>query len=517
MRTLLLIAATFVPAVLGVARGGACGASPGRCDTGLCCSQYGYCDTTEYHCGTGCQSTYGTCYGLTPAPVLRANDACGAGKASCGTTLCCSQWGYCGTTTDYCGTGCQSGFGKCNAAASSSVRVSSSSRASSSPAPASSSSRASSSPAPASSSSSRASSSPAPASSSSSRASSSSASASASVTPTPGVYAYLDEKCGPTVGKKAAPGRSADSGLCCGAAGTAGYTDEHCLNGCQTAWGRCGKTTPVVRDRCTKPGTFALTFDDGPSVLTTGLLNYLNAQNVKATFFVNGLNWKNYETRNPLPGLYALRNVVRAAYDSGHQICSHTWSHTSLSTVDQYNITYEISRLNNAFRQILPGVVPTCIRPPYGDYDLNSLAVLQGMGFGEDSGGTITTWDVDPVDWDPSQHGNTPTVQIADMLREYVDQIGSVQPGASTFNTLNHDVHNTTADFRTTAQGGNYPNVVPLAQKVVELLKPKGWNFVTMDECMGRAPGSFYRPATPSDSICSDPVTLARNPNACFV
>ncbi|KAK9665919.1 hypothetical protein RND81_14G145800 [Saponaria officinalis] len=36
------------------------------------------------------------------APVRAQN--CG-----CGTGLCCSKWGYCGTTTDYCGDGCQEG------------------------------------------------------------------------------------------------------------------------------------------------------------------------------------------------------------------------------------------------------------------------------------------------------------------------------------------------------------------------------------------------------------------------
>jgi hypothetical protein len=132
MRSLILIAATLVPAVLSIThdheshsanhleqravnRGGQCGPSTSKCNSGLCCSQYGYCDSTEYHCGTGCQPLYGTCYGLTPAPVARANDACGPGKTSCGgTNLCCSQYGYCGTSADYCGAGCQAGFGKCN-------------------------------------------------------------------------------------------------------------------------------------------------------------------------------------------------------------------------------------------------------------------------------------------------------------------------------------------------------------------------------------------------------------------
>ena len=32
-----------------------------------------------------------------------------AGGATCADNLCCSQYGYCGSTSDYCGTGCQSG------------------------------------------------------------------------------------------------------------------------------------------------------------------------------------------------------------------------------------------------------------------------------------------------------------------------------------------------------------------------------------------------------------------------
>jgi basic endochitinase B len=37
-------------------------------------------------------------------------EQCGsqAGGAVCPNNLCCSKWGYCGSTTDYCGTGCQS-------------------------------------------------------------------------------------------------------------------------------------------------------------------------------------------------------------------------------------------------------------------------------------------------------------------------------------------------------------------------------------------------------------------------
>jgi hypothetical protein len=39
---------------------------------------------------------------------LRSTNTCSKTQL-CANNMCCSQWGYCGTTTDYCGTGCQSG------------------------------------------------------------------------------------------------------------------------------------------------------------------------------------------------------------------------------------------------------------------------------------------------------------------------------------------------------------------------------------------------------------------------
>jgi len=86
------------------------------CDSGLCCSKWGYCGSTTAYCSDGCQS--GPCYnsgggsvanivsrsffdGLLNTPSL---PNCG-----CANDLCCGKDGYCGTTSPYCGDGCQSG------------------------------------------------------------------------------------------------------------------------------------------------------------------------------------------------------------------------------------------------------------------------------------------------------------------------------------------------------------------------------------------------------------------------
>ncbi|KAI5068470.1 hypothetical protein GOP47_0016815 [Adiantum capillus-veneris] len=40
------------------------------------------------------------------------------GNGFCNSDQCCSQFGYCGSGTAYCGAGCQSNYGRCNRAAS---------------------------------------------------------------------------------------------------------------------------------------------------------------------------------------------------------------------------------------------------------------------------------------------------------------------------------------------------------------------------------------------------------------
>ncbi|ORX63258.1 hypothetical protein BCR32DRAFT_227084 [Anaeromyces robustus] len=45
---------------------------------------------------------------------ISTNGQCGSKFGSCPNNGCCSQYGWCGTTKDHCGTGCQKGFGRCN-------------------------------------------------------------------------------------------------------------------------------------------------------------------------------------------------------------------------------------------------------------------------------------------------------------------------------------------------------------------------------------------------------------------
>lgn len=85
-----------------------------------------------------------------------------------------------------------------------------------------------------------------------------------------------------------------------------------------------------------------LTFDDGPSICTPHVLDILDKYNVKATFFVLGSNVE----RNP--------ELVKRAYDSGHFIASHGYTHT-YSQIYAYpeNVLNEYNDSLNAIRKAI--------------------------------------------------------------------------------------------------------------------------------------------------------------------
>ena len=112
---------------LSLSSDGSCGGSFGCQGSvhGNCCSQWGWCGSTTAYCGTGCQSSFGTCgtsNSSSSALQISADKTCGPTTSNTcqGSTYgnCCSQYGYCGSTSDYCGTGCQAGFGTCGQASS---------------------------------------------------------------------------------------------------------------------------------------------------------------------------------------------------------------------------------------------------------------------------------------------------------------------------------------------------------------------------------------------------------------
>jgi peptidoglycan/xylan/chitin deacetylase (PgdA/CDA1 family) len=102
--------------------------------------------------------------------------------------------------------------------------------------------------------------------------------------------------------------------------------------------------------------TWGLTYDDGPAFYTPNLLQYLNSQNLRATFFTIGSR----VISNPY--------TLQEEYMGGNQIGVHTWSHPSLTTLTTDQIIAELGWARKAIKDVI-GVTPNTMRPPYGDIE----------------------------------------------------------------------------------------------------------------------------------------------------
>src|ERR1700756_2577031 len=109
------------------------------------------------------------------------------------------------------------------------------------------------------------------------------------------------------------------------------------------------------RSRVEGASCVALTFDDGPNpVDTPQLLDLLREKGVKATFFVVGKRADRYP------------EIVRRAWEEGHLIANHTWSHYSLFCfLTPACLRTEIERGAESVRRIC-GFRPLLFRSPVG-------------------------------------------------------------------------------------------------------------------------------------------------------
>lgn len=78
------------------------------CSNGACCGKSGFCSFGNKYCGTTGKSPNDDCWSNYDAHAECGKDAVPAGK-TCPLNVCCSQYGFCGTTSEFCGTSCQSG------------------------------------------------------------------------------------------------------------------------------------------------------------------------------------------------------------------------------------------------------------------------------------------------------------------------------------------------------------------------------------------------------------------------
>ncbi|KAF1799809.1 carbohydrate esterase family 4 protein [Mucor lusitanicus] len=146
---------------------------------------------------------------------------------------------------------------------------------------------------------------------------------------------------------------------------------------------------------CGRQGDWGLSYDDGPFNLYTdenaatenpyaepALYNFLaEHNNQKATLFYIGSNVATYP------------EAAKRAFNDGHEICVHTWSHPAMTTQTNYQTVAELYWTLKAIKEVT-GVTPKCWRPPQGDVDDRIRSIAWQMGL------RTVIWDEDSNDWD---------------------------------------------------------------------------------------------------------------------
>ena len=207
----------------------------------------------------------------------------------------------------------------------------------------------------------------------------------------------------------------------------------------------------------------ALTFDDGPSSTNTGrLLDGLKARGAHVTFFMTGQNAKN----NP--------SLVKRAYEEGHQICSHTYSHPLLTNLSNSEIKSQIDRTNKILDDAIGYDLSYSLRPPYGGYNDRVLSTVATPCY---------YWSVDTRDWESRN-----ATSAYNMFMKYAKD-GSI--------VLMHDLYSTT---------------VTAALNAIDTLQKQGYEFVTVSELQVRrgvtpTAGKIYFDVYPSSHGTDKPLS----------
>lgn len=198
-----------------------------------------------------------------------------------------------------------------------------------------------------------------------------------------------------------------------------------------------------------------LTFDDGPSYNTPEILKILKRYGIKATFFVNGWNKKNF------------KEMLRMIYEDGHALGNHTYSH-------RYEIIY--SSVENFMADLkkqeemiyeATGIRPKIVRFPGGSDNLVSVR-YGGKGIMKKIADKLKEEGYIYVDWNASCGDASKPPLSKDQMKEAVRRTAK---GKNPVVLLLHDLDSK----KTTLE------ILPW---IIEYLQGEGYEFETIHQGM---------------------------------
>ncbi|MCA9400496.1 MAG: polysaccharide deacetylase family protein [Candidatus Omnitrophica bacterium] len=191
----------------------------------------------------------------------------------------------------------------------------------------------------------------------------------------------------------------------------------------------------------------AITFDDGPSEeWTPKILAVLKKERVRATFFMLGQHVQQFP------------HVARRVVDDGHQIGNHGYSHHVMLYYTLPEIENEIRYTQHIIQQAT-GKKTNVFRPPKAWLRNAVKAKINSLGY------EIVLWSLNTKDWVCFNHKRI----VKNILR-------NIKPGDI---LLFHDSGNI---FH--SQGGNRRQTVKAIDLLIQKLKKKNYQIVTIEELL---------------------------------
>jgi cellulose synthase/poly-beta-1,6-N-acetylglucosamine synthase-like glycosyltransferase/peptidoglycan/xylan/chitin deacetylase (PgdA/CDA1 family) len=207
----------------------------------------------------------------------------------------------------------------------------------------------------------------------------------------------------------------------------------------------------------------ALTFDDGPDPRwTPRIAAALRGLHVPATFFVVG----SHAVRNP--------GIVRRLHRDGFELGSHTFTHVDLASTPSSLRSLQLSLTQSALAGIV-GERTRLLRPPYSATP-DAVTTRQARVYADVSrrGYVIALSDFDSRDW--TRPGTAAIVRAATPTRS-----GGV--------VLMHDA------------GGDRSQTVAAINRLVPLLRSRGFSFVRLSDLLGVDPAAIAPRASSSQEL----------------
>ncbi|HVO57582.1 MAG TPA: glycosyltransferase [Dongiaceae bacterium] len=212
------------------------------------------------------------------------------------------------------------------------------------------------------------------------------------------------------------------------------------------------------------PKKIAITFDDGPDPKwTPKILDILKEKKAPATFFVIG------EEAAKAP------NIMKRAYNEGHLIGNHTYTHTMLDEISPKQLRWELNLTQRMIESTL-GAKSILFRPPYGvDHQPEYAEEVAQLPVAQDMGYLIVGQKIDPHDWRQTYGKQVPAEEIVDGVLRQADA-GNI--------VLFHD------------GGGDRSQTVAALPVVIDQLRARGYQIVPVPELLNKTRAEVMMPLT---------------------